>query len=309
MTIFLYITSNNQLTRFVYQVLVRSGKCIPQKGWVFDNGTVIKIKRNSNGSITVEMIHPIVVSDSARFVSLKDFNDAFEGNVVFDIPLNSVVFLIRHGHARHNERTASVEEAHDAHLTQKGMEQAVKAGQAIYADPDVLGTEHRVLIHCSDLLRTMETSKIVLDQLPEKIQPRFVTVVIQAREYSRPIGGPHYWKHGDLLIETAMDPFLPIEKLRVLAPTKTDDEIQKMVIENRPKNDPIKNLDECIKEIKGLLIDWTRYIDVLTKGTAEGKTFGQIASETSFLDVIIENAMECERLGLSAQLLETGSDE
>ena len=60
------------------------------------------------------MIHPIEVSDSARFVSLKDFNDAFEGKVVFNIPLNSVVFLIRHGHARHNERTASIEEAPDA---------------------------------------------------------------------------------------------------------------------------------------------------------------------------------------------------
>jgi len=290
MTIFLYITSNNQLTRFVNQVLDRSGKCIPQKGWVFDNGTVIKIKRNSDGSITVEMIHPIVVSDSARFVSLKDFNDAFEGNVVFDIPLNSVVFLIRHGHAGHNERTASIEQAHDAHLTQKGIEQAVKAGQAICVDPDVSTCEHRVLIHCSDLLRTMETAKFVSDQLPEEIRPKFVIVLIQAREYSRPIGGPHYWENGDLRIQTAMDPFLPIEKLRVLAPTKTDDEIRRMVIENRPKNDPIRKLDECIKEIDGFAIVWTRYIDVLTNGTAEGKTFGQIASETSFLDVIIENA-------------------
>jgi hypothetical protein len=291
MKIFVYITSNNQLTRLVYQLLSRSGKDIP-KGWVFDNGTVIKIKRNSDGSITVEMIHPIAVSDAVRFVSLKDFNYAFEGKVVFNVPLNSVVFLIRHGHAGHNERAASIKEAHDAALTPKGIQQAVEAGQAIRADVDVAKGEHKVLIYCSDLLRTIQTAKFVSDQLPEDIQPKFVTVLIQAREYSRPIGGEHYWKDGDLRIQIAMDPFLRIKKNRVLDPTKTIKEILRMVIENHPKNNPIRNWDECIKEIDGFQIDWTRYINVLTKGTAEGKTFGQIASETSFLDVIIENAME-----------------
>jgi hypothetical protein len=309
MTIFLYITSNNQLTRLVYQIRSRSGKCIPQKGWVFDNGTVIKIKRESDNSITVKMIHPREVSDSARFVSLEEFNNAFQGENMLDIPLNSVVFLIRHGHAGHNERTASIEEAHDAHLTEKGIEQAVKAGQEICSDPDVSTDKHEFFIYCSDLLRTMQTAKFVSDQLPEKIRPKFVTVLIQAREYSRPIGGLHYWEDGDFRIQTAMDPFLPIEELRVLANEKTDDEIRRMVIENRPKNDPIKKWDECIKGIDGFQIDWTRYIHLLTNGTAEGKRFGQIASERSFLDVIIENAMECERLRTSARLPETESDD
>jgi hypothetical protein len=304
MTIFVYITSNNQLTRFVYQVLSRSGKCIPKKGWVFDNGTVVKIKRNGDESITVEMIHPILVSNIARFVSLEDFNDAFEGNIVFDIPINSVIFLVRHGHAGHNEPDASIEQAHDAHLTEKGIEQAVKAGQAIRADPDVASGEHELFIYCSDLLRTMQSAKNTSDQLPEEIRPKFVTVLIQAREYSRPIGGEHYWKDDDLRIQIAMDPFLPIEELRVLASGKTDDEIRRMVIENCPKNNPIRNSAECIKEIDGFAIVWTRYIDVLTKGTAEGKTFGQIASETSFLDVIIENARQYD----STCLVRNGAD-
>ena len=290
MTIYIYITSNNQMTRFTYQNLSRSGKCIPQKGWVFDNGTVIKIKRNSDGSIEVKMIHPMEVSNKVRFVSLEEFNDAFQGDIMFDIPPNSVIFLIRHGHAGHNVLEASLNDAHDAHLTEKGIEQAIEAGKAICADPDVSTGKHEFFMYCSDLLRTMTTAKIISDQLPEAIRPKFVTVLIQAREYSRPIGGPHYWKDGDLRIQTAMDPFLPIEELRVLAHGKTDDEIRRMVIENLPKNDPIKNWDECIKEIDGFAIVWTRYIYVLTKGTAEGKTFGQIASEMSFLDVIIENA-------------------
>jgi hypothetical protein len=305
MTIFVYITSNNQLTRLVYQVLSRSGKCIPEKGWVFDNGTVVKIKRNGDRSITVEMIHPNLVSDAGRFVSLEDFNNAFEGNVVLDIPINSVIFLVRHGHAGHNEPTASIEQAHDASLTEKGIEQAVNAGQAIRADPDVASGEHELFIYCSDLFRTMQTAKIVSDQLPEEIRPKFVTVLIQAREYSRQIGGEHYWMDGDSRIQIAMDPFLPIEKLRVLAYEKTDDQIRRMVIENLPKNDPIGNSAGCIKEIYGFQIDWTRYIDVLTMGTAEGKTFGQIASETSFLDVIIENARQYE----STCLVGTGSGE
>jgi hypothetical protein len=282
------------LTRLVYQVLSRSGKCIPEKGWVFDNGTVVKIKRNGDRSITVEMIHPNPVSNIARFVSLEDFNDAFQGEVVLDIPINSVIFLVRHGHAGHNEPTASIEQAHDASLTEKGIEQAVKAGQAIRADTDVASGEHELFIYCSDLLRTMQTAKIVSDQLPEENRPKSVTVLIQAREYSRPIGGEHYWMDGDSRIQIAMDPFLPIEKLHVLASRKTDDEIRRMVIENCPKNDPIGNWTKCIKEIDGFQIDWTRYIDVLTKGTAKGKTFGQIASEKSFLDVIIENAIQYE---------------
>lgn len=290
MTITICITSNNQLTRFFYQVICRSGKCIPQKGWVFDNGTVIKIKRDSDESIVVKMIHPREVSNKDRFVSLEDFNNAFQGVIILNIPQNSVIFLIRHGHAEHNVLEASLNDAHDAHLTEKGIEQAVKAGQAIYADPDVLTGEHEFIIYISDLLRTMQTAKFVSDQLPEAIRPKFVTVLIQAHEYSRPIGGPHYWEDGDLRIQTAMDPFLPIEQLRVLAPTKTDDEIWRMVIENLPKTDPIKNWEKCIKDIDGFAIVWTRYIDVLTKGTAEGKTFGQIASEKSFLDVVIENA-------------------
>jgi hypothetical protein len=304
MTIFLYITSNNQLTRLVYQVLFRSGKCIPEKGWVFDNGTVVKIKRNGDGSITVEMIHPNPVSNIARFVSLKTFNDFFQGEVVLDIPINSVIFLVRHGHAGHNEPTASIEQAHDASLTEKGIEQAVNAGQAIRADPDVASGEHELFIYCSDLVRTMQTAKFVSDQLPEEIRPKFVTVLIQAREYSRPIGGEHYWMDDDLRIQIAMDPSLPIEKLRVLASGKTDDEIRRMVIQNCPKNDPIRKWDECIKEIDGFQIDWTRYIDVLTMGTAKGKTFGPIASEKSFLDVIIENARQYD----STCLVRNGSD-
>lgn len=143
---------------------------------------------------------------------------------------------------------------------------------------------------CSDLFRTMQTAKFVSDQLPEEIRPKFVTVLIQAREYSRPIGGEHYWKDGDLRIQIAMDPFLPIEQLRVLFSEKTDDQIMRMVIENRPKNDPIGNWDECIKDIDGFQIDWSRYIHELTNVDAKGKTFGQIASEKSFLDVIVENA-------------------
>jgi hypothetical protein len=115
-------------------------------------------------------------------------------------------------------------------------------------------------------------------------------VCIETHENSRLIGYEHHWQLDNPLRKVAIDPFLPLEELQVLAPGKPKDVLERMNIENSPKNDPIGNPDKCIKRIGNLEIDWTTYIKKLTKAKEEGKTYGQAASATLLLDVILENA-------------------
>ena len=61
-----------------------------------------------------------------------------------------------------------------------------------------------------------------------------------------------------------------------------------MRIENLPKNDPFGKPDDCVREINGLTIDWSVYLEKLRKGYATGKTFGQIASEKTLFQIIFE---------------------
>jgi hypothetical protein len=61
-----------------------------------------------------------------------------------------------------------------------------------------------------------------------------------------------------------------------------------MQIENRPKNDPVGNCEGCVQQIGELAIDWSIYKAKLENAYAEGKTFGQAASEKTLFDIIFE---------------------
>lgn len=315
----LYNTSNNQLVCLSNHILSRSGLPIPT-GWVFDNGTVLKLMENH-----VEMIHPRVVSIPSRFVSPETFNAAFVG-VKLPLPARTVVFVGRHGHGGHNDPLATLVDAHDALLTSLGETQARNAAKAMLADEHYRQITH-FQAYCSDLLRTMGSCSTILDEIQQELR-RFhalshmplsrysmrwtsplanddvrgcddtigvdsvhtCEVCIETHENSRLIGYEHHWQLDNPLREVAIDPFLSVEELQVLAPGKPKDVIERMRIENLPKNDPIGNPDKCIKRIGNLEIDWTTYIKKLTKAKEEGKTYGQAASETLLLDVILENA-------------------
>jgi hypothetical protein len=320
----LYLSSNNQLVCLSNHILSRAGRPIPT-GWVFDNGTILKIVGLESGKSHISMIHPLVVSNPARFVSLEKVNAAFAG-VSLPIPAGTVIYLGRHGHAGHNEPAATLIDSHDASLTSTGIAQAREMGKAIFDDAHYKNISI-FRAYCSDLRRTMETCNVILEYFQYELRQfhalsgmplsRFsmrwtshasirigdedtigtdsihsCQVCIQARENIRAIGAEHNWQVDNPLRELAIDPFRSLEDLRVLAPGKPDDVIDRMRVENLPKNDPIGNPDACVKRIGHLEIDWTDYIDILTRAKEAGESFGQAASKKLLLDVILENAQQ-----------------
>lgn len=292
MKVQVYVTSNNQLVCLSNHVLSRAGVAVPS-GWVFDNGAVIRMRALAQGGSEIRMIHPHAVSNPQRYVSPQTFNEAMAA-ATLAMPPESCVYVVRHGHAAHNEPAASVAEAHDAHLTPAGMQQAADCGRAIFEDArGLLGSSHAactLAAFSSDLFRTMQTCRLLLDHFPPAMRPSKCTVCIEARENTRPIGGVHHWQSHDPLRRVAIDPFLPLEQLMPLAPGKTREEVERMRAENLPKNDPLGNGQLCVKRLGDMDIDWGDYVAKVGRAKAEGKTFGAAASETLFLDIILRNA-------------------
>jgi bisphosphoglycerate-dependent phosphoglycerate mutase len=280
----LIITSNNQLI-CTTNLILEAGGLETISDWVYDNGTVILIEGHGK-TCMVRMIHPKEVSDPTRFVSLETFNERFRDELSIPLSHGKKKYIVRHGHAGHNKYGATLEESHDASLTLIGRKQAEQSGIAIFENSQ--GCLLHLTVYVSDLVRTMETAKILLDQFSEENRVQMCEVLIAARENIRPIKGTHHWKRDDHLREIAIDPFLPIERLRDLAPGKTDIQIEQMRRENLPRNDPIGNPDECIRKIGELTIDWSVYIAKLEKAYAEKKTFGQAASEELLFDFLFE---------------------
>lgn len=280
----LVITSNNQLV-CTTNLILEAGGLETTSDWVFDNGTVILIQ-GLGKTCLVRMIHPKKVSEPSRFVSLEKFNERFRHELPIPVSHGKKKYIVRHGQAGHNKKGATLEESHDASLTLTGIKQAEQSGLAIFENCG--GRLSNLDLYVSDLVRTMETLKIVLDQFSEESRVQMCEVLIAARENIRPIGGIHHWKRDDPLRQIALDPFLPIESLRDLAPGKTDIQIEQMRRENLPRNDPIGNPEECIRKIGELTIDWSLYTAKLEKAYAEKKTFGQAASEELLFDFLFE---------------------
>ena len=284
MTTTIIATSNNRLTCTNNLILDTANIDIPS-GWVFDNGTVIKIEGLGNTS-RATMIHPEEVSNPSRFVSKKTFNEKYKDELPIPMQLGNTTYLVRHGHAGHNEKFATLIDSHDASLTLLGKDQAKKSGEAIFKESG--GVLPNLKLKCSDLFRTMQTIEIILNELPEDQRKYTCEVCLEARENSRPIGGLHHWKRNDPLTEISIDPTISIVQLRLLAPEKSDLTLQQMLIENCPKNDPINKPDDCLRQINSLRLDWSLYEKKLTKGYAAGKTFGQIASEKTLFEIVFD---------------------
>ncbi len=123
----------------------------------------------------------------------------------------------------------------------------------------------------------------------------YVSNARRVRRPQTPIGGVHHWQEANPLRRVAIDPFVDVELLRQLAPGKADDVLERMRVENLPKNDPLE-ADKCIQSVEHssglqLALDWRDYVGKVQRAKAEHKTFGDAASETLFLDVILRNAL------------------
>lgn len=280
----LFVTSNNRIACTVNQISEASGLDISE-GWVYDNGTVLEVEGLGNSS-KIEMIHPLEVSNPVRFVTPEKFNEKFKNSLPLPLPIGKKKYVVRHGVAGHNDPNANMTEAHDASLTLPGRDHAKKSGIAIYKK--INGKVGSLKVRSSDLLRTMETAEELLQQFPEDVRVDTCDVCIQLHEDSRAMKYPHHWKRDDPLRPFAIDPFISKEKLRELAPGKTDVENDRMLIENTPKNDPIGDPEGCIKKINNMTIDWSTYKELLENAYAQGKTYGQAASEKTLFDIIFE---------------------
>jgi broad specificity phosphatase PhoE len=289
------VTSNNQLFILIANLLHRSGLRVPDNV-VWDNGTAIRIIGAADG-YHVSMINPKKVSNPDRFITPEALNKimADSGHQHLNLPVGTVAYIVRHGHAGHNDPMTPLHDARDADLTGLGRTQAQEAGQAIACDALQLGV---VLIkaYCSDLVRTMQTADIIISQFPEHIRPKVCKVIIEAHESTRAIGGIHHWEEDDLLRAVAMDASLSIEDLRPLFKEGTEDaKIERSRVENWARNNPVDDWDQCIKRVGDIEIDWSDYIAKVVKARNEGKTFGDAAAETLFLDVILQEAREAVR--------------
>lgn len=280
----LFVTSNNRIACTVNLISEASDLDITE-GWVYDNGTVLEVEGLGNSS-RVKMIHPLEVSNPSRFVTPEKFNEKFKNDLPLPLPIGKKKYVVRHGVAGHNDPKANMVEAHDASLTLDGREQAKKSGVAIYKKID--GKVASLKVRSSDLLRTMETAEELLQQFPEDVRAHTCDVCIQLHEDSRAMKYPHHWKRDDPLRPFAIDPFISKEKLRELAPGKTDEENDRMLIENTPKNNPIEDAEGCIKKINNMTINWTAYTELLKTAYAAGNTYGQAASAKTLFDIIFE---------------------
>jgi hypothetical protein len=278
------VTSNNQLTCTVNHISDAAGLDILEN-CVFDNGTVISIEGFGETS-KIEMIHPLEVSNPSRFTSLEKFNDKFKDPLPIPLSMGTQKYVVRHGVAGHNDPKTSMTDAHDASITSIGREQAGNSGRAILKRSR--GVLPNLKAKSSDLKRTWETMDEILQQFPEDQRTDTCEVCIEARENSRAIGGKHHWQINNPLREFAIDPFISSDKLKELAPGKSPEENERMRIENLPKNDPFGKPDDCVRKINDLKIDWSVYLEKLTKGYASGKTFGQIASDKTLFEIIFE---------------------
>ena len=262
---------------------------------IVDNCTVISIRKVSGGYV-IEMIHhPEKVSNENKFVTKEVFNAALaeSKHIHLDIPEGTIVYLVRHGQALHNKPETLEKDARDADLTPDGIKQAVDCGNEIAKHALALGVVE-LKAYFSDLIRTMQTAYRIVKMFPEHMRPKHGKVIIESHEATRPKRGKHHWSLDDPLRRIAMDPCAPIEALRELAPDKTDAEIERIRVENYSKYDPISNPENFIKHIGdhefSLEIDWTDYVAQLQEAQAKGETFGDAASKTLFLDVILRNA-------------------
>ena len=279
------VASNNVLLALLFCLLDRSGLDIPK--WVLDNGTVIRVMA-VDADYELTMIHPVPVSNEVRFVSKAQFDQWFarSGHDHLNLAPNCIIYLVRHGHAGHNDPDASLQAAWDADLTPLGRKQALASGKAIFDDAMALGVT-KLFACCSPLVRTAQTIYDILQQFPPQMRPNVCLVLIEAMEHTRPIGGLHHWRQEDPLLSVAKNPFLSLVELSPLFPEGTSpDVIERARIENLPRTNPEIASEANLMSLGTLKLDWSVYIRKVS-GAAEGKPFGVAASENYLLDVLL----------------------
>jgi hypothetical protein len=290
----IYSTHNNTMVCTANLILDRAGLPLPQKPFVFDNVTVLAMCGEEDGSCSITMIYPAVVSNPGRYTSPEVFNDAMRqsSHMHLNFPRSAHAYFFRHGVCLHNDSMTPKERARDCLLTEIGVIQVRGASLTIATCLEQLD-KVALTMFCSDLQRSWHSLQILLDCLPQKFRQSLIEMCIESRERTRVMNTPQQWEDANPLRALAIDPYRPDVKdyTQLFPPGTTLDVMERSLVENMPLS-PIKG---PVTVFEGLEIDSRDYDAKVHEAEAIGETFGHAASRIQFLDVIIQNAQRAQQ--------------
>jgi hypothetical protein len=269
----------NRMVIKIFEMLVLMGQKVPEINFVLDNCTILKIDKVAD-MVTMRMLYPTVNSNPARFRGIEQINELALSIPMADFPLDLIIYLVRHGEGFHNVAGSSIEAIHDAELTPKGKAQILPASEVIRQDITSMGFEsYKIFLGCSHLKRTWQT----VYNLYNGFTPEFkgnvhkeIFIIPCLHEMIRQMNTPQHFESGSEPKRLALNALLPedqYQRLRgaVTKPDITDEELKKIVLENKPKNNIHDGIheteyhEEADSEV--IRLNWSYYIDMhLTKG-------------------------------------------
>ncbi len=287
-TIFVISCHMNRMVIALFESLVLMGVKVPEINFVLDNCTILKIEK-VNDKVIITMKYPTVNSNPARFRSLEQINELQIAFIMPEFPENLIIYLVRHGEGFHNVTGTSIEKIYDAELTAKGKEQILPASDEIQKDIRLSGYEnYKIFLGCTHLKRTWQTIYNLYEKFSEELKSKVhneIFIIPGLHEMIRQMNTPQHYECGSPQKRLALNPFYPEDEYHrykgtVTKSDITDEELKKIVFENKPKNNIFDGIVERTYQETGkeeINLNWLFYEEThITRGI----TYEQCADET-----------------------------
>ena len=283
--IFIISSHMNRMVITIFETLVLMGQKVPEINFVLDNCAILKINKVAD-NVTIQMMYPIINSNPSRFRSLDQINELSLSFLMPEFPSDLIIYLVRHGEGFHNVAGTCMEAIHDAELTPKGKEQILPASDAIQQDiqQDIVRMayeNYKIFLGCSHLKRTWQTVYNLYNkfsaELKEKVH-REIFIIPCLHEMIRQMNTPQHYGMDNEYKRVALNPFYSEDQYHerykgVLTKSDiTDEELKKVVLENKPKN----NIHDGIRDIvysedanDEITLNWSFYMDTHAKKSYE----------------------------------------
>jgi bisphosphoglycerate-dependent phosphoglycerate mutase len=290
--IFIISSHMNRMIITIFEILTLMGQKIPEINFVLDNCTILKI--NKEGDIVkILMLYPIVNSNPARFRSIEYINELELSFKMTDFPSDLIIYLVRHGEGKHNVLDATMEDSYDAELTPKGKSQIIEASIAIKNDIEKdnetsENKNYKIFLGCSHLKRTWQTVYNIYNNFPIELKEKVyeqIYIIPGIQEMIRQIYTPQHYEKDSPYKRVALNPFYKESEYREKYEGKltklglTDEELKKIVLENKPKNNIYDGIHETYYQDEGkvILLNWNFYLNT---HKSKGITYEDCANET-----------------------------
>jgi bisphosphoglycerate-dependent phosphoglycerate mutase len=304
--IFIISSHMNRMVIKIFEMLVLMGQKVPEINFVLDNCTILKIDKVAD-MVTMCMLYPTVNSNPSRFRGIEQINELKLSIPMADFPADLIIYLVRHGEGFHNVPGSSIAVIHDAELTPKGKEQIIPASQAIQQDIETMGyTNYKIFLGCSHLKRTWQTVynlyNIFSPNLKDVVHKE-IFIIPCLHEMIRQMNTPQHYEQESPHKRTALNPFhhegeyQARYKGAVSKPDITDEELRKIVLENKPRNnihDGITERSYQETDSEPIPLNWSFYEDTHIR---KGITYEQCADITvikaicNFYDYLKTNSL------------------